>query len=47
MTAPAPHLTSLDAVFGAGCDLHSADSADSADSAAQTRLSCEWPTSEP
>ena len=41
MTGPARHLTSLDAVFGAGCDLHSVDSA------AQTRLSCESPTGEP
>ena len=36
----APHLTSLDTVFGAGCDLHSVDSA------AQTRPSWESPAGE-
>ena len=43
MTASARHLTLLDTVFGAGCDVHSR----SADSGAQTRLSWESPTSEP
>ena len=41
MTTSARHLTLLDAVFEADCDLHSADSG------AQTRLSWESPTSEP
>ena len=27
MTAPARHLTAVDAVFGVGCDLQSVDSA--------------------
>ena len=40
MTGPARHLTSLDAVIGAGCDLHRVDSA------AQTLLSCELPMGE-
>ena len=35
MIGPARHLTSLDAVFVPGCDLHSVDSA------AQARLSWE------